>query len=874
MAYTPIGWLNDQAPAINQTNLKKMDNELVYLDSKTADLQEALSLDSVMIEGSGNTFVGPCQYGIVQAGSKYRVHIIDWSKEGLTQSGSAYWLRVGYTNNGMVTYLYSQTTNGTLPSYLDIKIPADVANPELVIGGRVTSGKRGILQIECLDESITLDNVNSVVEYYSFDGIGNTFVSKDTGVSLIPGHSYRVNIGKWPHNNIPSSSSSALFQIYYVKSGSTQNIQIWVTSSTLPKYYDFVFPASEDETNLYIGGRIDSGACGVVTVEDFTRDVNCDKNTAIRENSNWSILNGVGNTYISTDTNIKLDVGSTYRVFVKKWNHANIPSSATAILLEAGYVQSGTKYSLKIYVTNSTLPDYFDMKIPSTATAPVYFFIGGRIDSGEYGIVNVENVDEVKTVTDINNAVQNIFMPSAGNNVFAEGDRLLNVNSGHFYRIVLVDWDRTTVPTTGAGSLFAVYYVVNDTSTRIWNIVQTETLAKEYTVYIPDGLTNPKLRIGGRVSSGHVGIVSIEDLTEMLPEYVQTLVDKLNGELEKHQSSNSCSFGFITDIHVSGTDMNTSVLWAMLMSKKALNEINKKNPIEMVVFNGDYLNNGSSTTKSTVLGWYKYFNKVLEGLDMIQFRGKGNHDNNDIGSDSSQYLTNEEFYQAFAKKTSMKWFKMDYGNIVRDYGYYDDVNRKIRFIFIDTVDLPDGYEVQHIKGISNEQLNFVANALYFSEPDWAVVFLSHHALQDNEVMNPSHSEDHYLTPEHGGTPLMGVINAFINKTEYSYTSSVTDWEYDVDVDYTNNASGEVIAMFSGHTHADAMTTVDGYVMLATTSAGISVGGYDSEGNQISKKQYTVTETSWDIITIDRKNKKVYADRYGGETSREISYGGV
>ena len=26
MAYTPIGWLNDQAPAINQTNLNKMDN--------------------------------------------------------------------------------------------------------------------------------------------------------------------------------------------------------------------------------------------------------------------------------------------------------------------------------------------------------------------------------------------------------------------------------------------------------------------------------------------------------------------------------------------------------------------------------------------------------------------------------------------------------------------------------------------------------------------------------------------------------------------------------------------------------------------------------------------------------------------------------
>lgn len=33
MAYTPIGWLNDQAPAINQSNLNKMDNEIKLLDS-------------------------------------------------------------------------------------------------------------------------------------------------------------------------------------------------------------------------------------------------------------------------------------------------------------------------------------------------------------------------------------------------------------------------------------------------------------------------------------------------------------------------------------------------------------------------------------------------------------------------------------------------------------------------------------------------------------------------------------------------------------------------------------------------------------------------------------------------------------------------
>ena len=40
--YTPIGWTNDQAPAINKTNLDKMDNELVYLDNAFSNTNSAL----------------------------------------------------------------------------------------------------------------------------------------------------------------------------------------------------------------------------------------------------------------------------------------------------------------------------------------------------------------------------------------------------------------------------------------------------------------------------------------------------------------------------------------------------------------------------------------------------------------------------------------------------------------------------------------------------------------------------------------------------------------------------------------------------------------------------------------------------------------
>ena len=48
MAYTPIGWLNDQAPAINAENLNKMDNQIYVLDG-------TLTYDEFLINGGEYT---------------------------------------------------------------------------------------------------------------------------------------------------------------------------------------------------------------------------------------------------------------------------------------------------------------------------------------------------------------------------------------------------------------------------------------------------------------------------------------------------------------------------------------------------------------------------------------------------------------------------------------------------------------------------------------------------------------------------------------------------------------------------------------------------------------------------------------------------
>ena len=192
-------------------------------------------------------------------------------------------------------------------------------------------------------------------------------------------------------------------------------------------------------------------------------------------------------------------------------------------------------------------------------------------------------------------------------------------------------------------------------------------------------------------------------------------------------------------------------------------------------------------------------------------------------------------------------------------------NKKIRIIFVNTVDVPfeiSGGEIvypqQHNTGISNDQLNFIANALKIDDTDWGIVFVSHHALQAGAT--GSSSTENYLDENMGGAQLLGVISAFRNKSSYIYNTT----PYNVNVDYSGNGSSEVICMINGHTHNDATDVVDGIRMISTLESSYA---YSSHGRQIG----TSSETSWDIYTIDRMNRKIYTTRYGYGSDRIFDY---
>lgn len=200
-------------------------------------------------------------------------------------------------------------------------------------------------------------------------------------------------------------------------------------------------------------------------------------------------------------------------------------------------------------------------------------------------------------------------------------------------------------------------------------------------------------------------------------------------------------------------------------------------------------------------------------------------------------------------------------------GYYrDDVSNKVRFIMLNTHNNPyeedeTGFAVySNMKCfvIQQSQFDLVIEALS-SIPDdgWSVITSSHIPLDYSE---------YGVT---GTLDLMAkLLHAYKEKTTLTATNT-GKYEYDnvsISVDFTG-AKGEYIAHFAGHRHIDTNTTFNGITVITTRADG----EVESSDSGLTKTKGTVTEQSFDVFTIDRGKRKIYATKIGAGDDREISY---
>lgn len=351
-------------------------------------------------------------------------------------------------------------------------------------------------------------------------------------------------------------------------------------------------------------------------------------------------------------------------------------------------------------------------------------------------------------------------------------------------------------------------------------------------------------------------------------DYLNVEVADIKAKLNTIDAQNKCSLAFITDIHAYTLLMaKMDVEKAIKNSVYALNEINRDYKIHSCINNGDLITSGGK--KETVLNKLKDICSYYKNAEMQVLMIKGNHDDNGYGNEErpTHVLYDTERHQNSVGVFFNQSIVYDTNNAEKSYYYYDIADYKIRIICINTCDFNLDY-INSVwvssfgtSGISNSQLNFIANALNFNESGWSIIVAGHHCLRRTSNMGTTNSG---INTTNNGDVLWNILKAFKTKTAYSSQASDKGfYNHNVSVNYSNNMSNDVICCLSGHTHSDKMDMVDNIRLISVDSGSTERG----DGRIPSSE----TETSIDIMTIDKTARKIYATRYGYGTDREITY---
>lgn len=238
---------------------------------------------------------------------------------------------------------------------------------------------------------------------------------------------------------------------------------------------------------------------------------------------------------------------------------------------------------------------------------------------------------------------------------------------------------------------------------------------------------------------------------------------------------------------------------------------------------------------------------------------QGNHDDNSWyasaqGSSASEpsglseIISNEEF-TSYTMSNEIESVVFDEDNPLGGYYYKDFKKAKIRVVILNCEDIPyienENLTLRYYglwtMGFQQKQLEwFAKKALRFDEEGWGVVIFIHNdsAMSDNpeNVVN------------------IDVIAELLKASKEKSIGMVSrihpDFELNIEYDYSEYKTPEVIAWFSGHTHKDACELIEGIPHITLTNTCNENGG------------------GYDIVTIDRRKRVIYTKRYNAYHLKE------
>lgn len=349
-----------------------------------------------------------------------------------------------------------------------------------------------------------------------------------------------------------------------------------------------------------------------------------------------------------------------------------------------------------------------------------------------------------------------------------------------------------------------------------------------------------------RVTVLEEGADSEETDTTVVPDYWQTAVDEAITKVKALQDeggSDVVNFAWFSDMHYDGSSRyvkNVGVLCKAVMDAC---------DIPLALMNGDSLTAGVLSTDDEVIANLEGTMDILAPIgDERLMLVRGNHDDvygwyhptgSYIEGSSVAYVNKVAPSKIWNKlhRPQAKDFRRVFGGD-GTYFYLDNTPQKVRFVclnghYYDGEAVTDGTTKFMTTGFGTEQLDWLENVALAVDEGWGVVIATH-----APVNSPT-----YLAQYSDGTAFCDIVNAHADS---------------------------VIAIFSGHCHADKIFTGAVSCPNITVTCAADSTYDDTEADRTAG---TATETVIDIVSINRATKTIHTTRLGVGSDREVSYTG-
>lgn len=355
-----------------------------------------------------------------------------------------------------------------------------------------------------------------------------------------------------------------------------------------------------------------------------------------------------------------------------------------------------------------------------------------------------------------------------------------------------------------------------------------------------------------------------DEAGETLPRlYFVKALEQLKAKI----NPSAFNLGIVTDSHF---DEGTWRTQAYRSLKNLNNVLYLQNDLDAIAALGDNVDSEHKDKTINIRNLERFCERFAQGDNQNKFIIRGNHDAGALVWDTDNsggkvfekdLLTGPEQLSIFKK-----YLKQDgkiYG-LEGQYHYKDFHDKKIRLVFIDTLDIPSvtnsngtlKYVDQWDYGIQEKQLKWIAHEALGTLPnDYHVIMATHVPIQPDDV-EPGAIKN--------GDLLKQLISAFVSKTSTTLVSSLEDYNVNSSVDFSNRNESNFIGFFAGHRHAEYFYTpdqMDGFYSTVLDCA------FARDNTKIG----TVQEDAFCVVEVSTENRQVKILGFGRSTDRSYTY---